>query len=205
MKQKIIIAKHEQDVARKEQAQKELTVKTAGRELLVNEAGEWLYLKNACSAKGLRALEIDSVLPAVASYGNDLLIRTFGTQYTVRFQTQDEETGREILDIIVIREDGSEVPIENLSGGQRVWLLSALRLSLTLISQEKRGKSFQSGCADESDGALDVGHAIEDVQMYRAFMEVGWFEDFLFISHKPETIALADHVLTFGKGKITID
>ena len=199
------IVRHEQDVAKKEQAQKELTVKTAGRELLVNEASEWLYLKNACSAKGLRALEIDSVLPAIASYANDLLIRTFGTQYTVRFQTQDEETGREVLDIIVIREDGSEVPIENLSGGQRVWLLSALRLSLTLISQEKSGKNFQTGFADESDGALDVGHAIEYVQMYRAFMEVGGFEDFLFISHKPETIALADHVLTFGNGKIAID
>lgn len=196
---------HEQDVVRKEQAQKELTDKTTERELVVNEASEWAYLKDACSAKGLRALEIDSVLPAIAAYANDLLIRTFGTQYTVRFQTQDEETGREILDIIVIREDGSEVPIENLSGGQRVWLLSALRLSLTLISQEKSGKSFQTGFADESDGALDVGHAIEYVQMYRAFMKVGGFEDFLFISHKPETIALADHVLNFGNGKIAID
>ena len=199
------IIKYEQDVARKKQAQKELTDKTTERELAVNEASDWSYLKDACSAKGLRALEIDSVLPAIASYANDLLIRTFGTQYTVRFQTQDEETGREILDIIVIREDGSEVPIENLSGGQRVWLLSALRLSLTLISQEKSDKSFQTGFADESDGALDVGHAIEYVQMYRAFMKVGGFEDFLFISHKPETIALADHVLTFGNGKIAID
>lgn len=199
------ITRHEQEVARKEQAQKELTTKTSEREIVVNEVSEWAYLKDACSAKGLRALEIDSVLPAIAAYANDLLIRTFGTQYTVRFQTQDEESGREILDIIVIREDGSEVPIENLSGGQRVWLLSALRLSLTLISQEKSGKSFQSGFADESDGALDVGHAIEYVQMYRAFMEVGGFESFYFISHKPETIALADHVLTFGNGKIAID
>jgi exonuclease SbcC len=199
------IVKHEQEVARKEQAQKELTVKTTERGLAVNEASEWLYLKNACSAKGLRALEIDSVLPAIATYANDLLIRTFGTQYTVRFQTQDEETGREILDIIVIREDGSEVPIENLSGGQKVWLLSALRLSLTLISQEKSGKNFQTGFADESDGSLDVGHAIEYVQMYRAFMEVGGFENFYFISHKSETIALADHVLDFGNGKIAID
>jgi len=199
------ISRHEQDVARKEQAQNELMDKTAKRELVVNEASDWLYLKNACSAKELRALEIDSVLPSIAAYANDLLIRTFGTQYTVRFQTQDEETGREILDIIVIREDGSEVPIENLSGGQKVWLLSALRLSLTLISQEKSGKSFQTGFADESDGSLDVGHAIEYVQMYRAFMKVGGFENFYFISHKPDCVSLSDHVLKFEKGGITID
>lgn len=198
------IIKYEQNVARKEQAQKELHAKTTEIDIVRNEASEWQYLKNACGKDGLRALEIDSVLPAIAAYSNDLLIRTFGTQYTVRFQTQDEETGREVLDIIVIREDGSEVPIENLSGGQKVWLLSALRLSLTLISQEKSGKSFQTGFADESDGALDVGHAIEYVQMYRAFMEVGGFENFYFISHKPETIALSDHVLNFGDGKITV-
>jgi DNA repair exonuclease SbcCD ATPase subunit len=199
------IIKYEQDVARKEQAQKELTDKTTEKDLIVDEASEWAYLKDACSAKGLRALEIDSVLPAIASYANDLLIRTFGTQYTVRFQTQDEETGREILDIIVIREDGSEILLESLSGGERVWILSALRLSLTLISQEKSGKSFQTGFADESDGALDVGHAIEYVQMYRAFMEVGGFESFYFISHKLETIALSDHVLNFGDSGITIE
>lgn len=199
------IVRRGQDVTRKEQAQKKLTNKTAEKELVVNEASEWSYLKHACSAKGLRALEIDSVLPAIAAYANDLLIGTFGTQYTVRFQTQNEETGREILDIIIIREDGSEVLIESLSGGERVWILSALRLSLTLISQEKSGKIFQTGFADESDGALDIGHAIEYVQMYRAFMEVGGFENFYFISHKPETIALSDHVLNFSKGGVILD
>jgi DNA repair exonuclease SbcCD ATPase subunit len=199
------IIKYEQAVAQKEQAQKELTDKTAEKDLVVAEASEWAYLKDACSAKGLRALEIDSVLPAIAAYANDLLIKTFGTQYTVRFQTQDEETGREILDIIVIGDDGSETLLENLSGGQRVWLLSALRLSLSLISKEKGGRNLLTGFADESDGTLDVGHAIEYVQMYRAFMGVGEFEDFCFISHKPETISLADHALNFGDGVIAIN
>jgi DNA repair exonuclease SbcCD ATPase subunit len=195
----------EKEVIQKEQAKKDFETKTKERSRLVNESSEWAYLKSACSANGLRALEIDSVAPIITGYANDLLIGTFGPSYTIKFRTLDEETEREVLDIIIIRDDGSEVLIDNVSGGERVWLLKALRLSMTLIAKEKSGRNFLAGFADELDGALDVNHAIEFVQMYRAFMETGDFESFYFISHKPETVALADHTLRFGEGGIVID
>lgn len=198
------IIRQEQEVARKKQAQEELSIKKTDWEQILFESSEWLYLKNACSATGLRALEIDSVCPTITNYANELLINTFGPAFTVKFRTQTDE-GREALDIIAIGDDGSEILLDNLSGGQKTWILSALRLSLTLISKEKDKRSFLTGFADESDGALDVGHAIEYVQMYRAFMKVGGFENFYFISHKPETIALSDHIVKFGNGKITIN
>jgi exonuclease SbcC len=172
---------------------------------IVIETAEWLYLKNACSKDGLRALEIDSVAPIISGYANDLLTQTFGPQYTVKLRTQDEETGKEVLDILTIREDGSEVNIENLSGGERVWSLKALSLAMTLISKERSGRDFKTMFCDESDGALDTGNAINFVQMYRSLMKIADIDTCFFISHKEETIGLADHVLKFSTGGVVID
>ena len=171
----------------------------------LHEISDWTYLKNACSKDGLRALEIDSVAPVVTGYANELLTSTFGPSDTVRFRTQDPETGREVLDILVIREDGSEVLLDNLSGGEKVWNLKALALGLTLVSKEKSGTNYLSAMADEEDGSLDVENAQNFVSLYRSFMPIGRFEDLYFISHKPECVAMADHIISLSETGIEID
>lgn len=172
---------------------------------LTNELADWQYIKLGCSKDGLRALEIDSVAPIVTGYANDLLNSTFGPSYTVKFRTQDEETGKEILDILAIREDGTEALLENLSGGEKVWSLKALRLAMTLLAKEKSGKNFLTALADEEDGALDTENALNFISMYRAFMATGGFNACFFITHRKECVALADHVLRFAKGGVTIE
>jgi len=169
-----------------------------------DEMAEWTYLKNACGKDGLRALEIDSVAPAISGYANDLLHGTFGPGYSVKLQTQDPETGREILDILAIREDGSEVLLDNLSGGEKVWSLKALRLAMTLITQEKSGRRYETLLCDEEDGALSDENAINFIQLYRSLMKVAGMSTCFYISHKPECVAMADHVLRFGKGGVKL-
>lgn len=178
----------------------------AGREhaRLTSESSNWIYLRNACAKTGLQALEIDGVVPHLQYDANRLLCLTFGPNYSIRIETQDEE-GREVFRVMVIREDGDETALENLSGGQRVWILKALRLALTLLSKNKSGRNFQAAFADEEDGALDVENARTYVSLYRAFMEAGGFESFFYISHKPECLASADHVLRFGQGGISVE
>jgi DNA repair protein SbcC/Rad50 len=171
----------------------------------IADATEWSYLKTACGKDGLRSLEIDSVAPVISGHANDLLGSAFGPGYSVKFKTQDEESLKEIFDIIVIDPDGSEALLDEKSGGERVWILKALRLALTLISKEKSGIDFKSAMSDEEDGALDVENAKNFIRLYRSFMAEGSFDDCFFISHKPAAIAMADHVMQFGKGGITID
>lgn len=195
----------EKEIVQKEQAQNDFEAKAKERSRVIAESSEWAYLKNACGKDGLRALEIDSVAPVVTGYANDLLLSTFGPAYTVKFRTQDEETGREVLDILVIREDGSEVLLDNLSGGEKVWSLKALRLAMTLISKEKSGKAFGSVFCDEEDGALDTDNAQHFISLYRSFMASGGFDDCYFISHKPECVSMADHVIEFGNGGVKIN
>lgn len=164
------------------------------------DIADWTYLRNACGKNGLQAMEIDATAPLISSFANDLLSKAFGPLFSVKLLTQDED-GKECLDIIVINDDGDEINLANLSGGQKIWCLTALRLAMTLLSKEKGGHVFLTAFSDESDGPLDSENAQNYVSMYRSFMEVGGFDSFLFISHRPECRHMADHVLNFEKGK----
>jgi len=168
------------------------------------ELSEWQYIKVACGKDGLRALEIDAVAPTITADANRLLSEAFGPLFTVRFQTVDPG-GREVLDILVIRDDGMEVPLDNLSGGEKVWNLKALRLALAMISKKKGGKNILTAMADEEDGALDSENARNFVLLYRAFMGSGGFDDCFFITHKPECVAMADRVIRFNRGGVGIE
>ncbi len=169
------------------------------------EAAEWKYLQDACGKNGLQALEIDGTAPAITEYANAILRATYGPAFSVRISTQDPETGKETFDIIVIADDGTEILLENLSGGQRVWILKALRLAMTLISKEKSEHDFRTAFGDEEDGALDSEKARAFVDMYRQFMKSGGFDAFFYISHRPECVAMADHVIELTESGITIN
>ena len=184
--------------------QQELSSIETAQNASLQELSEWQYLKAACSKDGLRALEIDSVAPLVSGYANDLLTASFAPGYSIQFRTLDEETGRELLDILILRDDGSEVLLDNLSGGEKVWCLKALRLAMTLIAKEKFGKNIETALSDEEDGALDGGNARNFISLYRAFAQAGGFRSCFYISHKPECVAMADHVLMFGDKGVTI-
>ena len=194
------IAALQSDLSKMADATAELEKEQEEKGKLTREISEWTYLRSACSKNGLQALEIDGTAPLITSFANDLLSKSFGTLYSVRLLTQDEE-GKEVLNIMVVGEDGEEDLLENKSGGEKVFCLMALRLAMTLLSKEKGGHAFLTAFSDESDGALDPENALNYVAMYRSFMQVGAFENFLFISHRPECRNMADHVLTFENGK----
>jgi DNA repair exonuclease SbcCD ATPase subunit len=168
------------------------------------ELSEWQYLKTACGKKGLQALEIDAVSPAIESYANELLISTFGPQNTIRLETQDNDM-KEVLNIVVLDPDGSETMLENKSGGEKVWVLKALRLALTLLSKEKSGRNFKTVLMDEEDGALSPQNAVRFIGLYRSMMDLGGIESCYYISHKAEAVGLANHRLVFESNRIRID
>jgi len=144
---------------------------------LENEISEWSYIRDACSKTGLQALEIDGVCPAITCDSNNLLTQTFGTGFSVRIETKDE-SGREVFKVYVIREDGSEDLFDEYSGGEKIWILKALRLALTLLSKQKSNRAFLAAFADEEDGGLDGETARNFVGLYRSFLQIGGFESF---------------------------
>jgi exonuclease SbcC len=163
------------------------------------EIEEWSYLRATCGKNGLQALEIDGAAPLITTEANTILADAFGLDNQIKIVTQDPETGREVFWIKVIREDGSEDDFGNLSGGQRVWIAHALSLGMTLVSKRKSGRDFRTLFMDECDGALDEKKAVDFIKLYRAMLKTGDFDTCIFISHKPELISMADHVIDFGK------
>ena len=171
------------------------------RTYILQEESEWTFLQNACPA--LRIYEIDGVVPLITGDANKLLSQTFGSRFAVDIKTQDDE-GNEIFKIIVLRNDGSDCMLKNLSGGEKIPVLKALSLALTLISKEKSDKNILTAFADEEDGALDIENAINFVKLYRSFMSQGGFESVYFISHRPEAIAMADHRISLNENGVII-
>jgi len=185
------IAALQSDLAGIQDAEAQLKTATEEKNRVSNDISEWTYIRNACGKNGLQALEIDGAAPLITGYANDLLSQAFGSLYSVKFRTQDDE-GKECLDIVTIGEDGEEVLLDNLSGGQKTWILMALRLAMTLLSKEKGGRNFQTAFFDELDGPLDSENAVNFVNLYKSFMDIGHFETIPFISHKPECRSTAD-------------
>jgi len=184
---------------RKEKLFMNLNSKQSSEAAIKKELQEWEYLRIACSKTGLQALEIDGAAPLITSEANTLLEKAFGLESQIKIITQDPESGKEVFWIKVIREDGSEDDFSNLSGGQKVWISKALSLGMTLVSKNKSGRNFTTLYADEEDGALDGEKALEFIQLYRSMMVTGDFETCFFISHNPDVVAMADHVIDFGE------
>ena len=184
-------------------AKEELDKLNAEKDGLSKEVEEWSWLTTALSKDRLQALEIAGAAPTITGYANQLLSSAFGPQTMVKLQTQDDN-GKEILNIQVVDEDGEDVTLSNRSGGQQVWALKALRLAMAMLSKEKSGRNFKTILTDEEDGALDSEKAVMFIHLYRAFMEHGGFDTCFYISHKPECVDMADHILEFSKGGIEI-
>ena len=186
------------DKLRKETLSKALESKQSDEKIIKKELSEWEYLRLACSKTGLQALEIDGAAPLITAEANTLLEKAFGLESQIKIITQDPESGKEVFWIKVIREDGSEDDFTNLSGGQKVWISEALSKGMTLISKKKSGRNFESLYSDENDGALDGEKAIDFIKMKRAMMDAGGFETYYFISHNPDVVGMADHIIDFG-------
>jgi DNA repair exonuclease SbcCD ATPase subunit len=188
------------DLTRVETAEKELKTVKAQRESLVGKIARWRYLQIGCGKTGLQNLRIDGAAPGIIYNANKLLSQAYGARYAVRLETQNED-GKEDLQIKIIMENGQEVYLDDISGGQRAWNVQSLWLAMSLLNQEKSGRKYDYFCSDESDGALDVENAVKYTALYRPFMAEGKLDQLIFISHKPECRSMADHVLMFEAGK----
>jgi ABC-type lipoprotein export system ATPase subunit len=57
---------------------------------------------------------------------------------------------------------------------------------------------------DEEDGALSADNAMHFIELYRSFSTMANMDLCLYITHRPEAVALADNILRFTPGRIAI-
>jgi DNA repair exonuclease SbcCD ATPase subunit len=194
------IMRFESDLSARAEVEKDIETAKERREALIVKISRWRYLQIGCGKTGLQNLRIDGAAPKIIYNANRLLAQAYGARYSVRLETQNED-GKEDLQIKIIMENGKEIYLDDISGGQRAWNVQSLWLAMSLLNQEKSGKKYDYFCSDESDGALDVENAVKYTALYRPFMAEGHLNQLIYISHKPECRSMADHILMFEAGK----
>lgn len=164
-----------------------------GSEADERELTEWALLARATGKDGIQALELDAAGPNVSAIANQLLADTFGSQFQIAFETTRQSAdGKKQLETFDIRvyADGTEQTIENLSGGQRVWIEAALSQAIAIYLRRKSGLDLRTSYLDESDGALDADNAFHYLAMLRHSHELAGTHHTFLITHRQELLAL---------------
>ncbi len=154
--------------------------------------GRWALLARACGKDGIQALELDAAGPNVSAIANQLLADTFGSQFQIAFETtRMSADGKKQLESFEIKvfSDGTEQTIENLSGGQRVWIEAAIAQAIAIYLRQKSGLDLRTSFLDESDGALDSDNAFRYLSMLRSAHALAGIHHTLLITHRQELLA----------------
>ena len=143
---------------------------------LTERITDWRLVQRACSKDGIPALELDAAGPSVSRIANTLLASSFGSRFQIRFETtrlsKDNKKQLETFDVRVYGEDG-EKSIEDLSGGEQVWIERAIAEAIAIHLSESSERSFQSTFQDEFDGPLDPGNKQNYLAMLRESFRLG--------------------------------
>lgn len=156
---------------------------------LVTQNERWSLLAQACSKDGIPALELDASGPEVSRIANDLLSSTFGTGYQIQFETtrvsKDKKKQIETFEIRVLAGE-TEKHIEDLSGGERVWIETAIREAIAIYMSRKSGREYLTTESDERDGALEPVRKQQFLDLLRESFRLGRRHQTFIISQTPD-------------------
>lgn len=170
----------------------------------------FVLVEQAMGQDGIQALEIDAAGPQVSTLANDLLQACFGAKFTVALRTVAEaERGRkqqEVFDVVVFNgESGARLTYEDLSGGEKVLVSEAIRLSLAIFNAQRSGHPFETLYRDEADTGLSEKYRPLFPAMLRRALALGGFRNLYFITHAREAWEQADTIIRVENGMVTIE
>lgn len=186
------VASHEVRLAECQEACAQVAASEAGAVAIRNELAEWEFLVRATGKNGIQAIELDAAGPNVSAIANELLADTFGSMYQVAFDTtRSSSDGKKQLEVFDVRvtSNAGEQRIEDLSGGQRVWIEAALAQAIGIYLRRKSGLDLRTNFLDEADGALDTDNAHRYLRMLRASHDRSSAHHSLIITHRQELLA----------------
>jgi exonuclease SbcC len=194
---------HRAALERAEKAAADAAVAELETSALGAKLARWRLLQQACGKDGIPALELDAAGPEVSRIANELLASTFGARFQIAFETvrlsRDKKKQIETFEIRVFGE-GDEQKIEDLSGGEAVWVETAIRLAIAAYMKQKSGRDIASRQFDEADGALSGENAQHYLDMIRKSHDEGGFYFTFIISHRQDLVGQIRQQIIFEKG-----
>jgi exonuclease SbcC len=147
-----------QQLAALEAFDRQRAERRAERETRLEELALLEDLREAFGKRGVPAMIIETAVPELERYANQLLTRISDGRLNVRIETQRETKAgdlREALDIIISDELGSRA-YELYSGGEAFRINFAIRIGLSRLLAQRAGAQLRSLFIDEGFGTQDA-------------------------------------------------
>jgi DNA repair protein SbcC/Rad50 len=186
------------ELARLEQTQATLTKSRKAKERSLEAATTYSELSKAYGKNGVQALIIETALPQLEQYANELLDKLSEGRMRVSFLTQKERGDglAETLEIR-IRDENGERRYELFSGGEAFRLNFAIRLALSRLLTQRAGAKLSTLVVDEGFGSQDAAGRQRLVEAIRAVAKD--FERIIVITHLEELKAEFPHRIEVSK------
>jgi len=164
---------------------------------LQNDYRDYNFLIRAFDKTGIPVLKLEVLGKEITAIANDLL-QFFDSDFRVVFETtqltKDKKKLKEVFAINIVDENGV-TELKNKSGGQQVWIETAIKLAVGIVLRSQ-GKNIQTVFLDEQDGALDLDNALN----YRAMIEEAHKRSGVYhtiiITHRKELQDLIDQTIS---------
>lgn len=169
------------------------------------EIEEWAFLQRAFDKTGIPVLKLENSGIEITLLANELL-SLFDNKFRIVFETtsltKDKKKTKETFDIKIIDEDGV-CEIENKSGGQQVYLETALRLAISNVIRNQ-GRKYQTSFLDEADGALDLDNAFNYIRMIQKAHDISGVYNTFIITHRNELLDYIPQQIKLEDGYLKI-
>ena len=147
-------------VERKGTLEREVEAEAARLARLEQEQSVYRQLQTAFGRQGVQAMLIETALPRLEDYANELLGRMTDNRMHVKLESQREAASgrqepRETLEVHVSDELGPR-PYEMYSGGEAFRVNLALRIALSKVLAHRTGAPLPTLFIDEGFGTQDA-------------------------------------------------
>ncbi len=170
-----------------------------------SEIKDWTFLTKAFDKTGIPVLKLENSGIEITSIANELL-SIFENKFRIVFETtsltKDKKKMKETFDINIVEDDGV-CEISNKSGGQQVYLETAIRLAISIVIK-KQGKNIETAFLDEADGALDLDNAFHYIEMIQRSHQMSGVYNTFIITHRPELLDFIPQQVKLTDGYLQI-
>lgn len=171
------------------QNQVRINAKQTEKILIESEVKDFAFLAKAFDKTGIPVLKLENSGVEISSRANELL-SLFENKFRIVFETtswtKDKKKLKETFLINVLEDDGV-CNLSDKSGGQQVWLETAIQLAISLVVRQQ-GRRIETSFLDEKDGALDIDNAYSYVQMLEKAHTMSGVHNTFIITHRPELL-----------------
>jgi DNA repair exonuclease SbcCD ATPase subunit len=171
------------------QNQVKINAKQTEKILIESEVKDFAFLAKAFDKTGIPVLKLENSGVEISSRANELL-SLFENKFRIVFETtswtKDKKKLKETFLINVLEDDGV-CNLSDKSGGQQVWLETAIQLAISLVVRQQ-GRRIETSFLDEKDGALDIDNAYSYVQMLEKAHTMSGVHNTFIITHRPELL-----------------